>query len=216
MKVKTSPNQKAIKVSKEKCDTNNLYAAINLDAMENAARALKAGAFKLWIYFAKNQNGYEFALSNKAVEENFGIKKDQYDTAIKELIEKGYLIETSSNHFTFEEKPTFEKQEKTTFKNGEKPLSKVVKNHNQKQENPITNITDNTNNTINNTEVATSLFQSEDIHLKNQEEKEETEEMGTIKKPIVVEKEWLAERYNHLQALANGLFYYNHKFYKMR
>ena len=188
--------------------------------MENAARALKAGAFKLWIYFSKNQNGYEFALSNKAVEENFGIKKDQYDTAIKELIEKGYLIETSNNHFTFEEKPTFEKLEKTTFKNGEKPLLKVVKNHNQKWENPITNITDNINNTINNTEAATSLFQSEAIHLENQEEKEEekpkAEEEGTIANPITVEKAWLAERYNHLQTLANGLFYYDHKFYKMR
>ena len=44
--------------------------------MEQAARVLKAGAFKLWVYFAKNQNGYEFALSSKDALETFGIKKD--------------------------------------------------------------------------------------------------------------------------------------------
>lgn len=44
--------------------------------MEAAALDLKAGAFKLWVYFAKNQNEYVFALSNKDVADSFGIKKD--------------------------------------------------------------------------------------------------------------------------------------------
>jgi hypothetical protein len=51
---KTVPNQKVIKVVKEPTDRNHLYAAINLDAMNAAARDLDAGAFKLWCYFAKN------------------------------------------------------------------------------------------------------------------------------------------------------------------
>ena len=73
---KSSPNQKIIKVNKEKCDKQNYYAAINLNALESAALKLKSGAFKLWVYFAKNQDEFEFALSNKAVAETFGIKKD--------------------------------------------------------------------------------------------------------------------------------------------
>ncbi len=147
---KTSPNQKTIQIKKEKTDRNNYYAAINLKALESAAADLKSGAFKLWVYFAKNQDNYIFALSNKAVAETFGIKKDQYDNAIKELIEKGYLKEISKNYYVFNEL-----KENTTFKNGEKPQLKEVKNLCEKQEKPITNITDNT---INNTKEKTFVF----------------------------------------------------------
>lgn len=140
---KTSPNQKTIQVKKEKCDKQNYYAAINLNALQLAAADLKSGAFKLWIYFAKNQPNFELALSNKAVADSFGIKKDQYDKAVKELITKGYLIETSKNHFDFYE---IAKKESELLC-GEKPLLKVVETNTEKQENPITNTTKNTNNT---------------------------------------------------------------------
>ena len=146
----TSPNQKTITVCKELCDNQHYYTMINLNALERAAIDLKSGAFKLWVYLAKNQNNFTFGLSNKAVAEQFGIKKDQYDSAVKELIEKGYLIETAKNKYEFKEIA-----EKTTFKNGEKPQLKEVKNNYQKQENPITNITDNT---INNTKEKTFVF----------------------------------------------------------
>lgn len=104
MAIKTVPNQKVIKVNKEICNKDNKYAAINLEAMESAACELDAGAFKLWIYFAKNQNGYEFALSQKAVEECFGMKKKQYDNAVNQLIEKGFLVVSKGNHYIFNEK----------------------------------------------------------------------------------------------------------------
>ena len=51
----TVPNQKIVRIEKEPCGKGNLYAAINLKALEAAAQNLDAGAFKLWIYFAKNQ-----------------------------------------------------------------------------------------------------------------------------------------------------------------
>lgn len=124
--IKTSPNQKVIQVKKEKCDKQNYYAAINLNALENAATQLKSGAFKLWVYFAKNQDGFTLALSNKAVADTFGIKKDQYDNAVKELIEKGYLLKTSSNHYTFSEIP-----QKTISNCGEKPFLETVENNTQ-------------------------------------------------------------------------------------
>lgn len=44
---------------------------------------------------------------------------------------------------------------------------------------------------------------------------EEPEAEGTVQKPIVVSKAWLAERYNYIFPCANGLFRYNNKFYKM-
>ena len=51
---KTVPNQKTVAVKKEICNKDNLYAAINLQALEAAAQCLDAGAFKLWVYFSKN------------------------------------------------------------------------------------------------------------------------------------------------------------------
>lgn len=70
---------------------------LNINALNQAAKELNAGAFKLYIYFMKNQNDYTFALSNKVVEDEFGMKKTQYDSAIKELIDKGFLQLQSGN-----------------------------------------------------------------------------------------------------------------------
>lgn len=141
---KTSPNQKTVTVKKEPTDKQHYYTSINLQALELAAIDLKAGAFKLWIYLAKNQNNYTFGLSNKAAFEYFGIKKDQYDSAVKELIEKGYLIEDKKNMYIFNE-----------IKSGKKPPLKAGKTNTKKQEKPITN---NTDNTINNTKQNTFIF----------------------------------------------------------
>lgn len=102
--MRTNPNQKVVTVDKEICDTEHLYAKINLAAMEKAAQDLDAGPFKLWIYFAKNQNNYTFALSNKDAKETFGMGIKQYNTAVEKLVEKGYLVaEEGSNHYIFHE-----------------------------------------------------------------------------------------------------------------
>ena len=66
---------------------------------------LKGETFKLWMFIGKNQNGYTFALSKvEAIKWGVG-SKSSYDRAVKELKEKGYLVETSPNHYTFYEKP---------------------------------------------------------------------------------------------------------------
>ena len=59
-----------------------------------AAKQLSAEAFKLWIYLYKEGMRLGcYDLSSKRIQEDFGIKKTQYNTAIKELIEKGYLVQ---------------------------------------------------------------------------------------------------------------------------
>jgi hypothetical protein len=69
---------------------------------------LKGEAFKLWCYINKNQNNYTFALSKvDAIKWGIG-SKSSYDRAVKELIEKGYLVETTPNHFEFYELPKAE------------------------------------------------------------------------------------------------------------
>lgn len=106
--IKLVPNQRAVTIYKEPCDNaakEHYYAKINLAAMTQAAQDLDAGAFKLWIYFAKNQPGYQFALSKADVQESFGMKKTQYDNAIKELKEKRYLVAVKDPYYNFYEVP---------------------------------------------------------------------------------------------------------------
>ena len=60
------------------------------------AKQLSAEAFKLWIYLYKEGTRLGcYYLRRKRVQEDFGIKKTQYNTAIKELIERGYLVQHS-------------------------------------------------------------------------------------------------------------------------
>ena len=106
----TVPNQKVVKVQKEQCNADNLYAMYNLDALKLAMLDLKGETFKLWCYLGKNQSNYEFALS-KADALTWGLgSKSSYDRAVKELIEKRYLVETSPNHYDFFEIPREEEQ----------------------------------------------------------------------------------------------------------
>lgn len=60
------------------------------------AKQLSAEAFKLWIYLYKEGMRLGcYYLRRKRVQEDFGIKKTQYNSAFKELIEKGYLVQHS-------------------------------------------------------------------------------------------------------------------------
>lgn len=101
----TVPNQKTIQVQKEKSGKDNLYSIFNLEALHAAMINLKGESFKLWCYINKNQSGHTFALS-KVDAISWGIgSKSSYDRAVKELIDKGYLVQTTSNHFDFYELP---------------------------------------------------------------------------------------------------------------
>ena len=65
---------------------------INIEAIKYAAQHLKPAAFKLWVYLAKNQFGYQLDLSSAAVLQEFNMKKDMYDSAVHELIDNGFLV----------------------------------------------------------------------------------------------------------------------------
>lgn len=99
------PNQKTIRIEKEQANKENPYSIYNLNALKSAMLELKGEAFKLWCYLDKNQNGYTFALS-KVDALNWGIgSKSSYDRAVKELIEKGYLVNITGNSYNFYELP---------------------------------------------------------------------------------------------------------------
>lgn len=98
-------NQKTVQVKKMKCDKQHLYTRINLEAMQSAMKELKkVGAFKLWLYLAKNQDQYRFDLSCEDCK-RWGVKADSFHTGINELIKKGYLQKVSGNFYIFHEMP---------------------------------------------------------------------------------------------------------------
>lgn len=105
--MKTVPNQRIIKIIKSPTDKQHLYTANNLQALFEAMQNLKSlCGFKLYMYLAKNQNNYEFALSSQDFCESAGCSMSAYNTAFKELVEKGYLIQKagSKTNFTFIDK----------------------------------------------------------------------------------------------------------------
>ena len=96
-------NQKIVRIgNREKRDAQHIYSTMNIKAMQEAMMELKGETFKLWCYLNKNQEGYQFELSQKECEK-WGIKKDTYYAAVKKLVELGYLvpIEEGSNIYVF-------------------------------------------------------------------------------------------------------------------
>ena len=215
---KTVPNQKVIKVNKAECNNackENYYARINLQVMERAAQALDAGAFKLWVYFAKNQNGYEFALSSKDVEATFGMKIKQYNNAVDTLIEKGYLVrQGDSAHYTFNESGVITKGNNVEIKedvipkgnNDVKPKGNNVvipKGNNVLIPLDIRNITNTTTDTTDNiTDGFNSLaigFASAKTIKAQANQKEEEEEY------LKVSRQWLEENGVEYELLVGDL-----------
>ena len=96
-------NQKIVRIgNREKRDAQHIYSTMNIEAMQEAMMELRGETFKLWCYLNKNQEGYQFELSQKECEK-WGIKKDVYYAAVKKLVELGYLvpIEEGSNIYVF-------------------------------------------------------------------------------------------------------------------
>ena len=101
--VKLVPNQKLIIVNKAVSNKQNLYCVLNLAALDKASKTLQSKAgFKLFIYLAKNQQNYTFALSGKAFEEWSGFGKTSYDTAVQELLDNGYLVKHDGKKQTYD------------------------------------------------------------------------------------------------------------------
>lgn len=102
--METVANQKTITTKGAKHDKDNIYAALNIEAMGQAMELLKPNTFKVWCYLAKNQNNYTFALSCVDTCKFCNMSKPTYLSCVQELISVGYLVNTSGNHYDFYEK----------------------------------------------------------------------------------------------------------------
>ena len=93
------PNQKWIQVHKPKLVSN--FLSISNDAWMEANKALTPYGLQLYLYLAANADGYKFALSKEAADQQAGIKSTTFRKYIKVLEEKGYLVWRTGNVFDF-------------------------------------------------------------------------------------------------------------------
>lgn len=100
------PNQKLVSIgSRLPRDNEHPFSEQSVEAMSRAARALQGDRFKVWLYLSKNRDDFKLELSQKAIENEMGVKKDTYHRAITDMIELGYLVPVSGNEYRFEEWP---------------------------------------------------------------------------------------------------------------
>lgn len=102
------PNQKIVYIGDRlPRDSEHPYSEQSIEAMAAAAKKLSGDRFKVWLYLSKNRDDFRLELSQKAVEHEWGVKKDTFQRAVKDMIDLGYLIEIDSekNEWKFEEMP---------------------------------------------------------------------------------------------------------------
>lgn len=86
-----------------------------------AAKDLTPAALKLFMYLAKNQDGYTFWFSSKDYCNTFDLADSTFRKAKKELLEKGYLKEKENNQVYFNTKAAF----KETIENLKKDFTQL-------------------------------------------------------------------------------------------
>lgn len=95
----TYANQKVININKKKY--TNDFLQIGNDEWMAAAQDLTRNTFILYLYLASNNDNFNLALSQKAVQNAVGMSKSSYHRAIDELLEKGYMCCEHGNIYSF-------------------------------------------------------------------------------------------------------------------
>lgn len=78
-----------------------IYGKVNKQCAFKAMKELTPSAYSIYMYMALQADGWEFALSPVAIDNAIGVKRTAYISAIKELIEKNYLIHSGKNRYCF-------------------------------------------------------------------------------------------------------------------
>ena len=106
----TSPNQRSVITHKTLSDKEHPYGICNITAALTAAKELTDRAYKLYIRMSLHQDGHTYALSPIEINNSIGMTDKRYREAVKELIDKGYLVQHQDhrNVYTFYEAPAID------------------------------------------------------------------------------------------------------------
>lgn len=102
---KTVPNQRIIYIHRIRTNSTDGYLQVSTLSVLEAMYNLKGNAFKLWIYFVNNKDKYIKYLSSSDFCNKANISKNTFTSAFNELVEKGYLIQSTKkeNIYRFKE-----------------------------------------------------------------------------------------------------------------
>ena len=139
----TYPNQKVIHINKNKYTAN--FLQVGIDEWQTAFKTFTPSAFAVYLYLASNADGFDLALSQKAIENALGIKKTAYHSAIEALKKEGYIEVLQGNIEVFHTAPV-RKCEPEIIK------AKNRKNRKNLNDNVNVNVNDNENVNINENE----------------------------------------------------------------
>lgn len=97
------PNQKKIVIHKDRPQRDFLQIQ-NKHWME-INKKYGPYALQLYLYFAKNADGFELGLSQEAAQMEAGIKKTTFHKYVNLFIAEGYLVKRNGNIYDFYEQP---------------------------------------------------------------------------------------------------------------
>lgn len=108
----TFPHQKTVVIHFDKPERN--FLMIKNENWMEFNKSHNPYALQLYLYLAKNADGFQFALSQQAALEEAGITKTTFHKYVNLLIEEGYLVHRNGNTYDFYETP--HKQENKDLK----------------------------------------------------------------------------------------------------
>lgn len=104
----TYANQKHITINRINPNVEKKqYLSIITENLAQAGRTLSEVPFKLYIYLASNQDGYQFDLSTQHFANIYDVSLSSAKAAVNKLIEAGYLVPSgkATNGYAFFEVP---------------------------------------------------------------------------------------------------------------
>lgn len=116
----TVPNQKTITIHREKPDKD--FISIKNSHWMEINKKFSPYGLQVYLYLAKNKDGYDLSLSQTAAELEAGIKKTTFHKYINLFIAEGYIVKRSGNRYDFYEtphgKPTQEENDNNDLNDG--------------------------------------------------------------------------------------------------
>ena len=95
---------RTVTVKKERTPAK-VMVKVNRDAADKAAEKLTNNAFKLWMFFALNQDNFKVLWTSNVAKSWCGVSRTTYYKIFNELVDKGYLVDTGNNNYEFHDFP---------------------------------------------------------------------------------------------------------------